>query len=101
MLEEKEDNLREQEIDQTTQPVTESNENTEAVVTENDTEITTSEIDSNHTALEEIDNENAEDAEDEDNKERHSIPLLDYHSMNMDALVDELEKLLEKEKYRP
>lgn len=98
MLEEKEDNLREQEIDQTTQPVTESNENTEAVVTENDTEITTSEIDSNHTALEEIDNENAEDAEDEDNKERHSIPLLDYHSMNMDALVDELEKLLEKEK---
>lgn len=42
MLEEKEDNLREQEIDQTTQPVTESNENTEAVVTENDTEITTS-----------------------------------------------------------
>ncbi|SFW67972.1 protein of unknown function [Sinomicrobium oceani] len=48
--------------------------------------------------LNEIDESNAEDAEDEDNVKRHSIPVLDYHAMNMDKLVNELEKLIKNEK---
>ncbi|CAM3338962.1 DUF349 domain-containing protein [Zobellia roscoffensis] len=48
--------------------------------------------------LEEIDENNAEDAEDTDNKERHTIPLLDYHSMSMENLVGELQKLVRNEK---
>ncbi|MEH6680882.1 MAG: DUF349 domain-containing protein [Sediminicola sp.] len=48
--------------------------------------------------LGEIDESNAEDAEDEDNKVRHTIPLLDYHSMSMENLVGELQRLVKNEK---
>lgn len=47
---------------------------------------------------EEIDESNAEDAEDEDNQERHHIAILDYHSMSMENLVGELQKLVKNEK---
>jgi hypothetical protein len=47
---------------------------------------------------EEIDESNAEDAEDEDNQRRHQIPLLDYHSMSMENLVGELQRLVRNEK---
>ncbi|MCX2678463.1 DUF349 domain-containing protein [Galbibacter sp. EGI 63066] len=46
----------------------------------------------------EIDESNAEDAEDDGHKDRHKIPMLDYHAISMDKLVDELEKLVRKEK---
>lgn len=49
-------------------------------------------------ALNAIDDSNAEESEDETLKDRHNIPLLDYHSMSMEALVDELEKLSGVEK---
>jgi len=49
-------------------------------------------------ALNAIDDSNAEESEDETLKDRHAIPLLDYHSMSMEALVDELEKLSTVEK---
>ncbi|MGB5273460.1 MAG: hypothetical protein WBN39_05340, partial [Flavobacteriaceae bacterium] len=45
----------------------------------------------------EIDDENAEDAEDHENKNRHHIPLLDYHSMPMENLVGELQRLVRNE----
>jgi len=48
--------------------------------------------------LEAIDKSNAEDAEDQHNVERHSIPLLDYHSMPMENLVGELQRLVKNEK---
>lgn len=48
--------------------------------------------------LEEIDNSNAEENEDESIKEKHEIPVLEYDSMSMEALTDELEKLVENEK---
>lgn len=48
--------------------------------------------------LEEIEESNAEDAEDHHNHERHKIPLLDYHSMPMENLVGELQKLVKNEK---
>lgn len=40
----------------------------------------------------------AEDSEDESANERHAIPILDYHAMSMEALVAELEKLVQNEK---
>ena len=46
----------------------------------------------------EIDQSNAEDAEDEGNKDRHEIPLLDYHAMSMEKLVEELDKLVNKQR---
>ena len=49
-------------------------------------------------AIEEIDESNAEDAEDVDNEKRHHIPFLDYHSMSMENLVGELQRLVKNEK---
>lgn len=48
--------------------------------------------------IEEIDETNAEDAEDKDNHHRHQIPLLDYHSMSIENLTGELQKLVKNEK---
>lgn len=48
--------------------------------------------------LNEIDDSNAEDAEDEDNRVRHTIPVLDYHSMSIENLVGELQRLVKNEK---
>lgn len=48
--------------------------------------------------LDEIDESNAEDAEDTENQKRHEIPFLDYHSMSMENLVGELQKLVRNEK---
>ncbi|MQP24932.1 DUF349 domain-containing protein [Flavobacterium sp. LMO8] len=48
--------------------------------------------------LEEIDNSNAEESEDDSIKEKHEIPVLEYDAMSMEALTDELEKLVDNEK---
>ncbi len=48
--------------------------------------------------LNEIEASNAEDAEDAGNQERHTIEEKDYHSMSLDLLVLELEKLVKNEK---
>ena len=48
--------------------------------------------------IEEIDESNAEDAEDTDNHRRHHIPILDYHSMSIENLTGELQKLVKNEK---
>lgn len=50
------------------------------------------------TVLEEIEESNAEDAEDQDNHHRHVIPLRDYHSMSIENLTGELQKLVKNEK---
>jgi hypothetical protein len=49
-------------------------------------------------ALEEIDENNAEDAEDSHTEKRHEIQVLDYHSMSMENLVGELQRLVKNEK---
>jgi len=54
--------------------------------------------DENKKALEEIENSNAEESEDETLSERHEIPMLEYDTMSTDALVSELQKLLESGK---
>lgn len=51
-----------------------------------------------HVALNAIEESNAEESEDATLKDRHDIPMLDYHEMSMESLVDELEKLAEIEK---
>ncbi len=48
--------------------------------------------------VEEIDENNAEDAEDTDNHHRHHIPILDYHSMSIENLTGELQRLVKNEK---
>jgi hypothetical protein len=48
--------------------------------------------------IDEIDESNAEDAEDVENEKRHTIPMLDYHSMSMENLVGELQRLVKNEK---
>ncbi len=49
-------------------------------------------------ALDEIEESNAEDAEDEHIHRRHHIPMHDYHSMSMENLVGELQRLVRNEK---
>ncbi|MCX2720440.1 DUF349 domain-containing protein [Lentiprolixibacter aurantiacus] len=49
-------------------------------------------------AVDEIEESNAEDAEDEGHQRRHHIPMLDYHSMSMENLVGELQRLIRNEK---
>jgi len=48
--------------------------------------------------MNEIDDSNAEDAEDTDTVKRHEIPMPDYHEMNMENLVGELQRLVKNEK---
>lgn len=48
--------------------------------------------------MNEIDDSNAEDAEDTDTEKRHEIPMPDYHEMNMENLVGELQRLVKNEK---
>ncbi len=47
---------------------------------------------------EDMDRSVAEESEDESTSERHNIEKKDYHSMDKEALTDELERLLKKEK---
>lgn len=54
--------------------------------------------DNHDEVLNEIEAVNAEDAEDEDTKERHEIEVKDYHAMELEELVAELEKLVEHQK---
>lgn len=49
-------------------------------------------------ALNEIEASNAEEHEDETLKARHEIPMLDYDTLSMEAIVDELQKLVSNEK---
>jgi hypothetical protein len=51
-----------------------------------------------NTIIDAIADTNAEESEDETLKERHNIPMLDYDTMSLEALVDELENLVTNEK---
>ncbi|AXG70329.1 hypothetical protein KORDIASMS9_02568 [Kordia sp. SMS9] len=66
--------------------------------TETELEDTEQTIEEHQEAVEEVQDNAAEEAEDESANVRHEIPMLDYHSMTKDALVDELEKLVRNEK---
>ena len=52
----------------------------------------------NQTVLDAIAETNAAESEDETLKERHEIPMQDYDSLSLEALVDELKSLVSNEK---
>ena len=74
---------------------------TENVITLTDEQVAddTFEIqEESQSAINAIETANAEESEDESLKERHEIPMLDYDTLSMEQLVDELEKLVVAEK---
>ena len=54
--------------------------------------------DDNQSAIKAIEEVNAEESEDETLKDRHDIPMLDYDTLSMEQLVDELGELVVVEK---
>jgi len=52
----------------------------------------------NKTAIDAIADTNAEESEDETLKERHDIPMLDYDTLSLESLVEELKNLVTNEK---
>ena len=54
--------------------------------------------DDNHSAITAIQNVNAEESEDETLKDRHHIEMMDYETLSMEELVDELSVLVAVEK---
>ncbi|KDN54619.1 DUF349 domain-containing protein [Flavobacterium seoulense] len=102
MLEETNDNL--------SQPTSEAdggnlaNDNQAKTNTETDTNqaenqsVENAVISKKQQALNEIEASNAEENEDETLKERHEIPMLDYDTLSMEVLVNELQKLVSNEK---
>lgn len=107
MLEEKNDNLQEADgksgIEISDSAQSDAIENTDSETTletaapeSEDTvaEVVETEETDHQEALDAITNSNAEESEDETLKERHDIPMKDYHTFPLDALVDELKKLI-------
>lgn len=87
-------------VETTTESEVEETEIVEEVVAETEETVEESEqtIEEHQEAVNEVHENVAEDAEDESANERHEIPMRDYHSMTMESLVDELEKLVKNEK---
>ena len=75
-----------------------TSENRETLTIDTPKEEVTEAVTADKEVLEEIYQENAEDAEDTENEKRHHIPFLDYHSMSMENLVGELQRLVKNEK---
>jgi hypothetical protein len=107
MLEEKNDNLHEAdgksgiEINDSVAndaiEISDSETLTEDLVSETENEVAKQE-DAHQEALDVITNSNAAESEDETLKERHDIPMQDYNTFSLDALVDELKKLVNIDK---
>jgi hypothetical protein len=122
MLEEKNDNLQEADgnlttdsiestqddsiiaetptITETPEPEIATAETNNAAVSTDERAPETAAVIENHNqkALSSIDDSNAEEGEDETLKERHQIPLQDYDTLSMEALVDEIDALVSTEK---
>ena len=99
MLEEQNDNLPQADGQKETEVSNTNAENT--VIVEEILEVTTPAVakeSSNDKAMEEIENSNAEESEDDSVSDKHTIAMLEYDSMTMEALVEELEKLVVNEK---
>ena len=113
MLEETNDNLQEADGNVVSESM-ESNPSENAVIED---AITTEEVSSvdantsvdvadattvveheNQKALSAIDDSNAEEGEDESVRERHEIPMLEYDTLSMEALVTELQQLVATDK---
>ena len=106
MLEEKNDNLQDadgkNEISKTDSQIVAGETSISETKRENGIntlEKTANNIESSHQiALDSINNSNAEESEDETLKEVISLPIEDYHTFSLDALIDELKKLVNTDK---
>ncbi len=74
------------------------NEVAEEETTEEEDTISAPVENENQAAISAINEVNAEESEDESLKDRHDIPMLDYETLSMEQLVDELSKLVVVEK---
>ncbi|WP_338838772.1 DUF349 domain-containing protein [Flavobacterium ginsenosidimutans] len=107
MLEEKNDNLHEAdgksgiEINDSVANDAIETSDSETVIQNSDPE-TENELvnqeNAHQEALDVITNSNAAESEDETLKDRHAIPMQDYNTFSLDALVDELKKLVNTDK---
>ncbi len=97
MQEEKDNNLQDNVEEHNSSETTNATNALEKTTEESTLEVV-NEADSEESIHKEIDEENAEDAEDTNNQQRHEIPLLDYHSLSMENLVGELQRLVRNEK---
>ncbi|MNK69928.1 hypothetical protein D3C87_893370 [compost metagenome] len=107
MLEEKNDNLHEADgksgieiNDSVANGAIETSDSetlTENLVAETENDLEKQE-NAHQEALDVITNSNAAESEDETLKERHDIPMQDYNTFSLDALVDELKKLVNIDK---
>ena len=52
----------------------------------------------NQSAQDAIDHSNAEESEDDSVQDKHEIPMLDYETLSMEELADELQKLVQQHK---
>jgi hypothetical protein len=59
---------------------------------------TNGELSETNTIIDSIVDTNAEESEDETLKERHDIPMLDYDTLSLESLVEELKNLVTNEK---
>ena len=107
MLEEKNDNLHEADgksgieiNDSVANDAIETSDSenlTKDLVSETENEVEKQEND-HQEALDVITSSNAAESEDETLKDRHDIPMQDYNTFSLDALVDELKKLVNIDK---
>ncbi|MXO05750.1 DUF349 domain-containing protein [Flavobacterium sp. HBTb2-11-1] len=107
MLEEKNDNLHEADgktgievndsIANDAIEISDSETLTEDLASETENELA-NQGDAHQEALDVITNSNAAESEDETLKERHDIPMQDYNTFSLDALVDELKKMVNIDK---
>jgi len=81
----------------TTEAEVQSTPETTATEEENNT-VTDEKPSVKNPIIDAIEDSNAEESEDETLKDRHDIPMLDYDTLSMDSLIDELKKLVEVEK---
>ncbi|MBT8321935.1 MAG: DUF349 domain-containing protein [Eudoraea sp.] len=102
MLEEKDQVRPEESQGKEHPPATETDSNSatsgDDTPAEGDQELPKAKQESDVETVSEIEESNAEDAEDEGHQRRHHIPMLDYHSMSLENLVGELQRLIRNEK---
>ena len=75
-----------------------SNSEITELAEENITSISDGELSDTNSIIDSIADTNAEESEDETLKERHDIPMLDYDTLTLESLVEELKNLVTNEK---
>ena len=79
------------------EPTVETEVATESLATTEAEEPVSAKVESK-SAIDVIDEANAEESEDDTLKDRHNIPMLDYETLSMEQLIDELTTLVAVEK---